>query len=104
MDPIETKVCSTCGEEKPLNLFHKDSNRPDGRRSSCRECRSLKNAKDEAVLPPEPPPPASIEERRSLAKSRAIKDVIYNHEREFRTRYAYWSDRLELQAQWHKLT
>lgn len=104
MESVETKICSTCSEEKPLDLFHKDSNRPDGRRSSCRECRSLKNAKDEATLPPEPAPPADPAERQALARARAIKDVIYNHEREFRSRYVYWSDRLELQASWHKLT
>jgi hypothetical protein len=38
-DVAGRKQCSMCGDEKPLTKFHKDSNRPDGRRSMCAECR-----------------------------------------------------------------
>lgn len=34
------KTCKTCGEKKPLAAFHEDPRRPDGHRSSCKECRS----------------------------------------------------------------
>lgn len=35
------KVCSSCGETKLLDDFHRDSSRPDGRRLVCRICRAL---------------------------------------------------------------
>lgn len=33
-----TKRCPSCGESKPLDSFHKDSRKPDGRRSRCKIC------------------------------------------------------------------
>ena len=33
-----TKECSICGEIKPLENFHKDSQKKDGRSSWCRPC------------------------------------------------------------------
>lgn len=35
-----TKKCSKCGEEKPLDGFHRDATRPDGRKGDCKECRT----------------------------------------------------------------
>ena len=32
------KVCSMCGEEKPLSEFHKDASSKFGRKSACKEC------------------------------------------------------------------
>lgn len=34
------KVCTKCGEEKPLTDFHKDKASKDGFRSSCKACRN----------------------------------------------------------------
>jgi hypothetical protein len=34
----ETKVCSKCGELKPLSAFNKNKTSNDGHRSQCREC------------------------------------------------------------------
>ena len=33
-----SKTCTKCGETKPLDDFHRDKRRPDGRRSDCKEC------------------------------------------------------------------
>lgn len=35
---METKVCTKCGRELPLNEFYNDKMRPDGKKSACREC------------------------------------------------------------------
>ena len=37
---METKVCSKCGMELPLEMFHKNSKSPDGRQSICKNCKS----------------------------------------------------------------
>lgn len=33
-----SKVCSTCGVDRPLDEYHRQSGRPDGRRSNCKAC------------------------------------------------------------------
>lgn len=33
------KVCSKCGQRKPLGAFHKQKSKKDGHRSRCKECR-----------------------------------------------------------------
>lgn len=35
---METKRCSKCGEEKPVDQFWKDRHTKDGLRSSCKKC------------------------------------------------------------------
>lgn len=37
----DTRICSKCAMSKPLSEFHKDSQGPDGHRTSCKACRSL---------------------------------------------------------------
>lgn len=37
---MTTKFCSKCRTKKSLDEFHADKNRPDGRRSQCKNCRS----------------------------------------------------------------
>jgi len=32
------KQCSKCGEQKPLDQFHRDSKRKDGRHGHCKTC------------------------------------------------------------------
>lgn len=44
---METKVCSKCKTEKPLNEYYKNSSSPDGRRGSCITCKKQWN-KDNA--------------------------------------------------------
>jgi hypothetical protein len=39
MAKSQKKICSRCGEEKPKSEFHKDSWRPDGLNSQCKQCR-----------------------------------------------------------------
>ena len=46
-DPIEAirtaegvKFCTNCGERKELDSFHKDTEKEDGHRDTCKECRS----------------------------------------------------------------
>jgi len=101
---METKQCSACGIEKDLLSFHRDSNRPDGRRSACKDCRSQKNARPErAVLPPVEPPPMDRGDLMKLARARAIKDTVESNFPEFQRRYADHLRKLELQRVWHSL-
>lgn len=37
---LATKICTKCGEEKPLSQFNKDKHHFDGFTSSCKKCRS----------------------------------------------------------------
>lgn len=39
---MQTKVCSICGQEKPLEEFVKNSRCQDGRASHCKECHNTK--------------------------------------------------------------
>lgn len=39
----QTKVCSVCGQEKPLSEFNKNKNRADGLQEKCRACFSEYN-------------------------------------------------------------
>jgi len=45
--------CSSCGEEKPLEEFHRNRGKPAGRSDMCRSCRSIydrtQNAKPERI-------------------------------------------------------
>ena len=41
---METKRCTKCGEVKPLDEYHKDKRRGDGRRSDCRTCVKARDA------------------------------------------------------------
>lgn len=38
-----TKTCTKCGEVKPLDGFHRDSKKQDGRFSHCKECVSAQH-------------------------------------------------------------
>ena len=40
-DIMETKICSTCKEEKPLKEFHKNKTRKDGMVYQCKDCVKL---------------------------------------------------------------
>ena len=37
------KICTKCGEWKPLEEYHKNKNCKDGRLSTCRECKKEQN-------------------------------------------------------------
>lgn len=55
-----TKVCSKCGETKPLTDFYKDKKASDGHQSWCKRCVSADNAQ---------------RARKALAEKRAAKDT-----------------------------
>lgn len=38
------KRCSRCGEQLPLDSFHRDRSRPDGRQRTCRSCKTAEAA------------------------------------------------------------
>ena len=40
---MDTKVCSKCGEDKPLDQYADDQRKKDGKYSACRECHSKLN-------------------------------------------------------------
>jgi len=41
----ETKRCTKCGEVKPLDEFHTNNRRPDGRNTQCKVCRNASRAR-----------------------------------------------------------
>ncbi|ODR06427.1 hypothetical protein BHQ21_11600 [Mycobacterium sherrisii] len=41
-DPMKT--CTKCGETKPLDAFHRDQRKPDGRQAQCKNCRNAGTA------------------------------------------------------------
>lgn len=43
------KLCKTCNEVKDLELFPKQTSRPDGRLSQCKSCASIRNAERYAL-------------------------------------------------------
>lgn len=101
---MRVKTCSSCGEEKDLEEFHKDRNRPDGRRSACKVCRSEKNAQPErAPLPEAPAPPVDENDLQQRAKAAAIKDTIEAHWPEFQRRYQRHAEILGIQMRWHSM-
>jgi hypothetical protein len=102
---MQAKICSSCGVPKSLEDFHKDRNRPDGRRSACKACRSQKNARPErAALPPVEPPPFDEEELKTLARAKAIKEVVEEHWPEFKRRYRRHLDIMGLRRKvWYDL-
>lgn len=40
---METKICSNCGQEKPISEFPKCKRNKDGLDTHCKECRNAKN-------------------------------------------------------------
>lgn len=61
----EYKTCSRCGVEKPLCLFNKQHNGPNGRRSQCKEC--LKQYRIENKK--------SISERNRIYREKNIREI-----------------------------
>jgi hypothetical protein len=41
---LDTKACSKCGVDKPLDEFHKDNSREDGLHHRCKACKSKQAA------------------------------------------------------------
>ena len=73
MEESLTKICTCCGEEKPLDLFTYDKRSSDGRVSRCKECKKLDNKKSHEkngrVLTPE------------QKKEKSKRDVEYKRKR-----------------------
>lgn len=49
---MNTKVCSICKQEKPVNLFYRDKTTSDGRRPFCKTCHKAKYTKGRVIYPP----------------------------------------------------
>lgn len=62
----ETKVCSSCGEKKPLSEYHKFTKYPP---SYCRECKNAKSKKRYKVIGKDP-------STKRLAKIRKNRPLI----------------------------
>jgi len=45
------KLCTKCGHDWPLEAFHKDVSKPDGKHSQCKYCHSRRN-KDKRLADP----------------------------------------------------
>ena len=41
---LRYKACSTCKSSKPVSDFSRDANRPDGKRSNCKDCARVSKA------------------------------------------------------------
>ena len=44
---IASKICSTCNQNKPLTVYHKDKSKLDGLRYNCKSCRNQINQTNE---------------------------------------------------------
>ena len=42
-------ICSCCKQDKPIELFNKDSHRPSGYRPHCKECKNAKQRDSKAI-------------------------------------------------------
>ncbi len=51
-DTPDTKICKTCGQEKPLSEFYKHSTK-DGYRNDCKRCHQDKRGHKARFIPPE---------------------------------------------------
>ena len=43
------KICTKCGQSKPLTDFHKNKSKPDGLKSQCKACTTKEYAKAKAI-------------------------------------------------------
>lgn len=50
-DSTTAKTCTKCGIAKPVSEYHKDKQRSDGRRPSCKKCKSATSAAYRAANP-----------------------------------------------------
>lgn len=98
-----TKKCSTCFTEQPLTNFHKDSNRPDGRRSSCKACRSLKNSRGQFQEVEVIHTPTEQSERDELAKVLTLQILAAKYEPEFWKICGEEAEKLGIQPRWRKV-
>lgn len=64
----ETKICTRCGEEKPLDAFGPRRKAPDGREARCRECNRDKQREYRRTAPPERLTPKRIAARRERVR------------------------------------
>lgn len=63
------KPCTTCGETKPLDDFHRHAKSPQGRRSSCKNCvRAQERARHHARTPQE------VERKLAYDRARRAKE------------------------------
>ena len=85
---MKTKVCSKCGIEKGIDMFHKQKDTKDGLRSHCKKCVNKKNKeyKQENV---EKVKKSGIEYREKNADKEKARHIKYNKEhKEERLEYA----------------
>lgn len=59
-----TKICTRCGEDKPVDEFHRSSMAPDGRHSQCAVCKNAANLANWNAKP--------IEERQASSRWRQL--------------------------------
>lgn len=72
---METKVCSKCGRELPVDQFNKNAKAKDGYQSWCRECQSECNKT--ARKPKNPLSKYSVDELKAELRAR-IKNLVIN--------------------------
>ena len=72
---MKTKVCTKCGEDKPLTEFYRDSRRSDGLTSSCKKCNNFLKA----------------EYRKANPEKMKARDAAY-HKANLEKKKAYWSE------------
>lgn len=101
----QEKFCTGCNATKPVSQFHRDKTHKDGYKSHCKECRSGR--------PPglnEEPSRIKAEmegktrhELELLARSKAIRRLIEDHEREFYRNLGKFRQEFGIGSEWRQL-
>jgi hypothetical protein len=96
---VSSKICRTCGIQKPAEYFTKDKNNPDGLCTQCKECRSIntkkyyeskkENIKQRTRQYYHDNKPIIRIKRRSYRKDREKNDLFYKLSRRLRNRLYY---------------
>ncbi len=74
----ETKVCSKCGAEKPVDAYYRQRGNKDGRRGACKACqRVYDKARRARLAKPKPPPPPAGMKVCSKCKDTKSLDSFY---------------------------
>lgn len=110
-DSIPQKQCRTCGEIKPLDMFHRNNGKKDGRQPCCKMCIAKRyEAKAEAICKKKRTRyHASIEEHRAAQRAYRTANIERTraHNRAYHIanpdyRRAYYAQRSEIKREYNR--
>jgi hypothetical protein len=85
------KTCTTCGETKPHSEYHSQKKSKDGLRSSCKQCRNLKNSEYRKNNPEKVRDSwVSYKEKNTELVKQRLKDWMVANKEKARARSSEW--------------